>query len=261
MSLQSPYIAKVRSPYLKDKDNSPPPFGRTVVQPRVLFHSEDQNEEAHEYIRSQYMTATSPRHTAIPTNQTVSPTSVTTAIYEDGNDDDTSPSNIKLKPIDPRHRIVNDFRKKNTRRKFLAGMMKMILIVVLITIGIRYWFWSSPPSQSLWKNERLETKTMKVHSDSIMSQEIKEQHRAWAKKLPKYAKLKEYNLDGPPGQIHWDWHPTKRLDRFLSVEERAPFGHFPSHFSLCAVYCYQYNQTGHVERSNTTWENGIMLQT
>jgi hypothetical protein len=105
----------------------------------------------------------------------------------------------------------------------------MILSVVLTTIGIRYWFWSSSPSQSVWMNESLETKTMKGHTDFItsttntiiMSQEIKEQHRVWAKKLPKYAKLKKYNLDGPPGEIHWDWHPTKRLDRFLSVEERV----------------------------------------
>ena len=78
-------------------------------------------------------------------------------------------------------------------------------------------------------NESFERKTMKAHNDpititttnTIISQETKEKHRAWAKKLPKHAKLKAYNLDGPPGQIHWDWHPTKRLDRFPSVEERV----------------------------------------
>jgi hypothetical protein len=39
----------------------------------------------------------------IPTTQTVSPTSVITTIYDDDNDD-------KLKPTDPRHRVVNNFR-------------------------------------------------------------------------------------------------------------------------------------------------------
>jgi hypothetical protein len=138
--------------------------------------------------------------------------------------------------------------KKKSTQTFRAGMMKMILIVVLVTIGIRHWFWSSPPSQSVWKNESLETKTMKAHNDpitntntnTIISQETKEKHRAWAKKLPKHAKLKAYNLDGPPGQIHWDWHPTKRLDRFPSVEERVSIFFDCLNLHLSFVYTCTY---------------------
>jgi hypothetical protein len=79
------------------------------MQPRVVFHSEDQNQEAHEYTRRHFMSATSlspSKPTVIPTNQSVSPTSVITTFSEDDNDyGDTSPSKTKLRPLNLRHQI------------------------------------------------------------------------------------------------------------------------------------------------------------